>query len=59
MQQGKFEKLTFFSKKTPKNILIWIKKVNGKMFRTCSKTHEAAFFAKSDKKMIMKKEKNT
>ena len=29
------------------------------MFPTCSKTHEAAFFTKNDKKMIMKKEKNT
>ena len=29
------------------------------MFPTCSKTHEAAFFTKNDKKMIMKKDKNT
>ena len=29
------------------------------MFPTCSKTHEAAFFTKNEKKMIMKKDKNT
>ena len=29
------------------------------MFPTCSKTHEAAFFTKNDKKMIKKKDKNT
>ena len=26
------------------------------MFPTCSKTHEAAFFTKNDKKMIIKKD---
>ena len=29
------------------------------MFPTCPKTHEAAFFTKNEKKMIMKKDKNT
>ena len=29
------------------------------MFSTSPKTHEAAFFTKNDKKMIMKKDKNT
>ena len=29
------------------------------MFTTCQKKHEAAFFTKNYKKMIMKKDKNT